>query len=387
MKVSCIEMEKEMKMQKNWFCLPLILMIALMGFPGCSSDSGSGGDGDSGTDGDGAVGENPAPTTSVCVYVCGTSIDSAGLEVPSLWKNGERSSLSRASNAKSGSANSLLLSGGSVYVAGATRDGTSGNPIPCYWESGARSDLTSSDPNGETCTDLTIADGHLYLSFARGSGGSGCFIDGTERVFNSFYTNEAGLGIAVSNGTVYVAGYNNGGTYYHIYPVYYSWDGTTVNTISKSEGHGSDILAAGTDIYFSGDLADIPTYWKNDAAAALLLPDGAVTGHTTTLAYAGSTLYVSGYTIDASGIETPCYWTVAADGTAACVQLSVLDTARNGRAQGIFAYQGVVYACGYTKDATSISVPCYWKAGSRVDLARLASDKDGTASSIAVTTE
>jgi hypothetical protein len=358
-------------MKKATDFLPLALLIALFGFAGCSPDPGG----------------DDAP--ALAVYVCGDAASADGTSVPSLWRNGARSDLSRLSVARDGYATSLIASGGSVYAAGATCDGTSGIRAPCYWKDGARVDLPNSDPNGATCTDIAAADGHLYLSFGRGSGGTGFYRDGIEKILNSG-TNEAGLGIAVADGEVFVAAYSNNGTYYHIYPICYSWDGTTQvssGPASGAEGTAADVLVANGSVYVAATQGNLPYYWKDFADTALPLPEDAVAGSTTALTHDGSTLYVAGYTADSGGVETPCYWSVDADGDASCVQLPVLDATKNGRAQGIYVYAGVVYACGHTTDASSLSLPCYWAGQERSDLARISVDEDGDAKSIFVTVE
>jgi len=230
-----------------------------------------------------------------------------------------------------GKANSIFVSGGTVYTAGHYDNGTL--QVPCYWTDTTKTDLDSAGVGGEA---------------------------------NSIF---------VSGSTVYTAGYYYG-KYYHV-PCY--WTGTTKTDLDSAGGGGeaNGIFVSGGTVYTAGyynsypkgpcNIADqqVACYWTGKTRTDL---DSACSSYAAanSVYVSGNTVYTAGwyYVTGLSGYNywqtVPSYWT----GTTK----TNLDSI-NGEAKSIYVSGSTVYTAGDLSDVSvGGQVACYWKGTTRTVL-------------------
>jgi hypothetical protein len=142
-----------------------------------------------------------------------------------------------------GKANSIFVSGGTVYTAGYYNSYPKGpcniadQQVACYWTGKTRTDLDSA------CSSYAAA--------------------------NSVY---------VSGNTVYTAGWYyvtglSGYNYWQTVPSY--WTGTTKTNLDSINGEAKSIYVSGSTVYTAGDLSDVSVggqvacYWKGTTRTVL----------------------------------------------------------------------------------------------------------------------
>jgi uncharacterized repeat protein (TIGR02543 family) len=136
------------------------------------------------------------------VYIAGT--DSSGAACYWLSDGTEDESTPKAvetalTTGTADSANSIVVSGGHLYIAG-TAAGAA-----CCWVDGTQNSLTG----GTAANSITVANGHVYVAGTDGTNAL-CWIDGVKSILPSG-TNATSITVT-SNGTVFIAGTNNGTT-------------------------------------------------------------------------------------------------------------------------------------------------------------------------------
>ena len=191
--------------------------------------------------------------------MCGENRNSAK---PCYWVNGILTNI--AATAQYAWTYGICVSNGDVYVVGG--DGSSD---PCYWKNGVKNSLTRVYNN--TTGSGTYQEAETRAIFVKGTD---VYVAGRKRYpgswracywknntpfdFTTDGTKDAWAnGIAVHNGKVYAAGYDEvdrGACY---------WENECKITLEGSYGHAYDIAVAGNNVYVVGDYVNIN--WKNVA--------------------------------------------------------------------------------------------------------------------------
>jgi hypothetical protein len=376
----------------------MVAVIALcFGFVGC--DDGNGG---------------PEEIDKTVVYIAGS--DSGAC----YWKNGVRIGLSVPEGTTSSSADAITISDGSIYITGEYQLGTYGNSdykrLLCYWKDGVLTDLSL--PEGysfPTARAITVSQGSVYIagdySLGTPTQPYACYWkDGVRTDFevgtNAYGTNT----IAIAEGSVYVVIYM-GDTNKRTTASYWK-DGTRID-LPVPEGatmlNAYGIAVSDGSIYVTGeyqlgtygnsDFKELKCYWKDGVRTDLPFPEEAIPGYNEAGAIAtlGGATYVAGsyatsarYSDELSlPVITPCYWK---DGVRTDLPIPTGTGGLYADVRAIAASANSVYITGFYRDlskfdgtaASLIQKACYWKDGKRIDLPVI---ERASASDIAVVVE
>jgi len=179
--------------------------------------------------------------------------------------------------------------------------------------------------------------------------------------------------IAISDGTVYAAGYLDGSSA-STYPVPTLWIGNAKKQfavdVKGNDNVANSIAVSGRDIYLSGtynasDSTVQACYWSVDSSGSyqrhqLPVPTGA-SGHAEGIVVAANAVYVSGYYCDAKNVNHPVYWK-----NGECVPLSEMNSSAGGWTYGIgLSSSGGVIVSGTVETTAGQSKPALWNNGER----------------------
>jgi len=205
------------------------------------------------------------------VYVAGYQSNPAAGHAEALyWKNG-------TANVLSGGllANAIVISGSDVYVAGQTTDG-----IAAYWKNGTVTTL----PEGSTARAITVSGSDVYVAGMSAQGSVIYWKNGTatQLFYGPASTTAAWVaGIAVSDGSVYIAGAMPDGDTGAVPTL---WTNNTAQTLpvpsnlssNPSNNEATGVAIFGADVYTAGEVNNNPAqqwnsfYWKNGATPVQL---------------------------------------------------------------------------------------------------------------------
>ncbi len=257
------------------------------------------------------------------VFTAGFTTNNNGITVPCYWINREREDLQVLDPTKDGGARAIYIAKNALYTAGYTRDNND-VAVPCYWRNGTLVPLAVSDPTrGGVATDIYLVENDIYVS-----------------------------------------GYT-----------IVQYDVNDDGTIDPEEG-----LVA-------------PCYWKNGIRTDLSLYVQSYNSFTTAIGVKDDIIYTAGYG-DILNLEIepgvfidienfPSYW----ENNTINVLPILLSDAPEGRAYDIDVTENAIYISGYSIDDTGVSVPCYWENGVRTDLPTISFELDGKAFGIYVAEE
>lgn len=265
-------------------------------------------------------------------YVTGRYFATDGWARACYWVDGSVTKLEvpdRASAAEPDYSKSILVSGGSIYIAGFYHNNY--RFVPCYWTDGVLTTLTLPAGASDGATEsIAVSDEKIYAAgyHANSSGTAtpgywlnGTFVQLPLPAGATFRSNEA-MGIAVSGNNIYVMGT------YQLNSQYYPCIWT--------DGIRSELAPAGAAALGA-------------VGQSMIVSDGKV--------------YVSGYSIPENrNYRKGCYWV---DG--ACTELNAPDGAWS-EAASIGVIGGKVYVGGEHYADVSEKHPCYWVDGVRTDL-------------------
>jgi hypothetical protein len=254
-----------------------------------------------------------------------------------------------------------------VYISGSYLDGVTVKA--CYWVDGERVDL----PEGEIAIGIAVENGIVYAAGGRANYTNPCYwVNGVKSmlrdVSNQYETSATGF--AVTDGKVYVTGYETQGSgSYRSYTSYVWIDGVRTrlgNSDSPVQTVRGITIIDGTACFLY--VSSYTFYGQSqDLRFTNTVPD------TTGITVAGGRIYVSGYYRVSSGdnaIYTACYWV---DGTRVDLTQSRTSIVTVGiGTTGIAVANDTVYVSGWYRQGESENDPtiaCYWANGTRIDLA------------------
>lgn len=330
------------------------------------------------------------------VYVAGFALadEQKGMNVPVYWKDGQIFELSRLDPNCSGYAHSIVADSHHVYVAGDTLqcfgDGSNQIATAAYWKDGSRVDLAKPAGHGNDASvanQIAVSHGSVYVAgFVTGDNGFSVPVywkDG--QIINLEMPDGARGGaahnIAVNGADIYVTGVV---LFDDFYPLL--WKNGTAQILPRPyEFRGMDvpypIAFSGTDVYVFGTVHHIPSPdwdtnpriagWKNGEFVPLFPLESSDAA----LAYDGAIkdgadfragIYFEGL------LYTPALWV-----NGARQRLPMPDENLFGMARDLFIESGEVYVAGanFVEDPGNpgqvLEKPCYWSDGGRVDLPTL----------------
>lgn len=273
----------------------------------------------------------------------------------------------------------MAVSGGRTYVTGGYFATSNGATRACYWVDGAVTKLEAPHAN-DTDTDHTesilVSGGSIYIAgyyFYNGIRVPCYWADGTltTLALPAGASDGVAKSIAVSDGKIYAAGHhaNSSGT---VTPGYWL-DGSFVPLSLPTgaefrSGETMRIAVSGNKVYVMGtyrlNSRYYPCVWT-DGTRTELAPSGSVAlgAVAQSMTVAGGKVYVSGYSIPGNkNYRKGCYWV---DG--ACTDLNAPDGAWS-EAASIGVVDGKVYVGGEHYGSSGDRRPCYWLDGVRTDL-------------------
>jgi LruC domain-containing protein len=301
-------------------------------------------------------------------YVVEAQVDIAGYyagessDVATYWSinNGPGGDLSTAGDSRG---LAIAVYGKDVYIAGYYAN-NAGFMSAGYWKNGELVPVAS-DETGKVLARATAihADaGGVYVAGTTITGSARrAFVwrDGSATELMPGKTSEA-LGIEVSAGKVYVAGYYNNGT--NDVACYWVNDAAgLVELYTDGYSRANAIVSDGTHVYAAG-------YYVSGGLNACTWTDGAATrtelgaGNATAITLADGVVYAAGNASNGTnnaavtwkdGVRTELYSSTVSGETAAAASICV--------------YLGDVYVSGYSPEA-GVSAACYWKNGTRTVL-------------------
>ena len=326
------------------------------------------------------------------VYAAGSSLV-AEVNIPVYWKDDAVIELSRIDSTCNGYANSIVVEGQDIHIAGTTfvcsADGTRKTPVAAYWKNGDRTDLErpAAHPQGASeAQQVIVANGSVYIAgYVTGDNGPlpVYWQDGRIVYLRSIPyggTKARASNICVKGDDVYVSG---AALFDTAYPVY--WKNDTAFMLPLPAGFSGTsvplpIAVVNGDVYVFGhlhrqrtpanwDISPRPVYWKNGDLVSLYPLTGKA-GYS----YGGTVYngvpYSAGAYVESS-LYLPSVW---ADQTRQ--EFPMIDAGLYGMAHDVFVSAAGVFVAGWTYRSTDpadpeallSAVPCYWFNGKRVDL-------------------
>lgn len=257
------------------------------------------------------------------VYTAGSISDKYDNASAYYWKNSSRITLvngNLGAYSGYGVANSIAVDdGGNVYVAGYKADYALLTPYATYWKNGTSPIVLTKESEGVgVAYGITIYNGVPYTCGRAGYfakywvGGYGGYAYSLTNGNNAAQATS----IAVSNSTVYTAGYEE-------------------NSAGKK----------------------VARYWKN--LTSYSLTDGTRDAEANSIFVDGNDVYVAGYEINSEGIAVAKYWK---NGT----EITLGNGSQGSIAWSITVIDGNVFVGGQQYSGISIKVDAvYWKNGGR----------------------
>ncbi|MEE9913272.1 MAG: hypothetical protein K4571_16305 [Deltaproteobacteria bacterium] len=338
------------------------------------------------------------PSDGVHIYAVGSAVVN-DIHVPVYWQDGRIVELSRPDAACPGYANSIVVAGKDIHIAGTTFVCGAGDPaetpVAAYWKNGIRTDLerpAAHTGDASEAQQLIIAGGKVYIAgYVTGDAGPVpvYWEDGQLVYLNEIPyggTRARASNIFVDGRDIYVSG---AALFDTAYPVY--WKNGEATTLPLPGGYSGTsvplpIRVANGDIYVFGhlhhlrtpsdwDTSERPVYWKNGELVPLFpLDNGA--GYS----YGGTVFngvpYSAGAYVEGV-LYTPAFWS---DHTK--VSLPMIDPELYGMAHDVLVNAIGAFVAGWSyrsmnpadPEALLVAVPCYWIAGVRVDLPALTTE-------------
>jgi hypothetical protein len=301
------------------------------------------------------------------VYVAGFELNSSGVKVAKVWKNGVETVLSDGSHGAY--ASSVAVSGNDVYVAGVEYNGKV--DVAKVWKNGSPTSLTDGTLEA-SAKQITVSGTDVYVAGGQfGFDAKSNLINVAGYWKNGIFTALVTAGshgengaqitsIVVQGSDVYVAGTQSrmtmtGPSTAVVMPVAMYWKNglPVVLTDGLHYAQVSSIALAGTDVYVAGGNCvtldpdcQNATCWKNGVQTVLSTAQPSVASG---IAVSGTNVYESGNQSVTGGILAE-YWT---NGKPATLYQSPVAASN-----GIVALGSDVYVVG-----AQLGGACYWKNG------------------------
>lgn len=303
-----------------------------------------------------------AAVTDYEVYVSGSYEDEQYQRTACYWKNGVRTLLLVPDGTTRSDCQSVAISNGVVYMAGDIGD------LGCYWKDGKLVDL--SDQELATAKSIAIDNDKVHLC-----GSDYYWTDNNKVDAPTGANNQAsfiGNAIAVSNGSVFIAGDTDVYIVGRRIKQAASWNGTTSGSEAfsipgTSKYYSATCAFASNGSFYAGgyyitDEATFPCYWKDKVCTTLETPQGMTESTVGGICVVGSTIYVAG-TCGNEDSTIACYWE-----NDIRKELELPSGVYNVEVKGITVAGGRICVAGQYQDETDRPRACYWINGKRTDI-------------------
>jgi len=248
------------------------------------------------------------------VFVSGSTVYAAGYyfngttNVACYWTGTTKTDLpGDGTGVNQASASSIFVSGGTVYTAGFYNNGTTS--IACYWTGTSKQDLPGT--GGANANSIFVSGGTIYTAgvYDADTTSIACYWTGTSKQDLPGTGGANANSIYFSGGTIYTAGQYNTAYNTATTSTAYYWTGTTKQDLPGSGGaNASSLFVSGGTIYTAGQYnaatASIASYWTGTVKTDL--PGAGA--NASSIYVSGGTVYTAGY-YASSGTTVACYWT------------------------------------------------------------------------------
>lgn len=317
----------------------------------------------------------PNPGSEPTVYTAGYYYSSAeGHIVPCYWTGTTRTDLPLPTGADYARAESIFVYGGVVYAAGYGMIGTRG--VPCYWDASGCHELANDLTNDSRAGSIWVDNGTVYTAGYRFSGGLmlPCYWKGvTKTDLPITATSGQARSICVDAGVVYVAGDDE------LTPraaCFWTDDGSgAVQTLLPADGvnmaEGHAIAVSGGTVYVAGRFDPEGTtppkacYWVG-SATHVPLPGFGTEDYSAAVAIhvSDGTVYTAG-SAETGATLSSCLWVGTTWAGLVAPDSSSIT------AYGIDVVQGIPYIAGTWYDvAADQYIPCYWTGSATTGITR-----------------
>ncbi|MEI6093268.1 MAG: hypothetical protein WCQ47_06255, partial [bacterium] len=229
------------------------------------------------------------------------------------WINGSKTVL--APIGSNSDAPSIFVKGSDIYSAGSYQP-TSTTYQPAYWLNGSKTDLSLGGVahSYAAAVRVSASGSDVYVTGDyTNSGNYGVAVYWKNGVMTTLSapsgaSDTSGIGLAVSGGISYIAGY------YYLNSIKNAcyWKNGSITTLSPTNSSAKSIFISGTDVYVSGSYTsngkEIACYWRNGVKTDLPVPSTAQSSYTTSIFVHCSGVYISGVYKNSSGKNVAVFW-------------------------------------------------------------------------------
>jgi hypothetical protein len=309
----------------------------------------------------------------VHVYVAGYEFKDGNV-FAKYWKDGKPVPLREGSN--KGRVESIIVSGGDVYMAGYEDIVANTKAVAKYWKNG-RSVALSDSLNANYASSIAVSGSDVYVSGSQSTGTTSSSLtiakywkNGIPVILSDGLHSAGASSIAVSSSDVYVAGSESTGKKdrdgFDLVVAKYWKNGASVILSQPAIFTGAQsIVVAGNDIYVSGNVYTAATYWKN--GTSFTLSNNSIGASGSSIAVSGTDVYVAGFENNGTRVLNAKYWK---NGTA----VNITNGPYPAIANSIAVSGNDVYVAGYEGIGVNqsylngLGIAKYWKNGSPVAL-------------------
>jgi len=231
------------------------------------------------------------------------------------------------------------VAGTGVYITGSYKH--NGQDMACYWKDGVRTNLSFSAGKSVTLTYSDFITTAITVS------------EGSIHIAGNHYTADM---IEVEEGSYYMINERLSAFYWKDGVITYLPAEETVETIASAIAVSDGSVYIAGYYYYDNNNSYIACYWKD--GVKIDLPSGTDGASALAIAISEESVYIAGME---GFMKKACYWK---DGVK--IDLPVESVAATAR--GIAVSDGSVYVAGYYNHNNSYTTACYWKDGVKIDL-------------------
>lgn len=294
------------------------------------------------------------------IYVSGYEYIS-GSSTATYWENGNPVRLAYGEVAKS-----IFVSATDVYTAGSKNDKYP-NPSAYYWKNSSSTTLVNGDLSAYssygTANSIAVDGGNVYVAGYKADDGVSSpyatyWKNGVSPIILTKASEGTGIayGITVYNGTPYTCGrVGNFAKYWVGGYGGYAYSLTNGNTAAQA----SSITVVNSTVYTAGYEDNsagkrVAKYWRNTIAYPLT--DGARDAQATSIFVDGNDIYVAGQELNSTGISVAKYWKNGAE-------VILGNGLQNSYAWAITVIDGKAFVGGEQRGAGVREDAVFWKNG------------------------
>ncbi|RYE13968.1 MAG: hypothetical protein EOP51_28920, partial [Sphingobacteriales bacterium] len=231
------------------------------------------------------------------VYLIGTTWSEADKKYNAFaWKDGNLAFLN--SSDEVGSAMSIAVQGGDIFVGGYIKKPSNESQVATYWKNGIPTTIEADQEFGSSVQNIAVSGNDVY-AVGWVNGAAKYWKNGISHLLQSPSMRNTAKAVAVKGDDLYIGGYYTDPDTKKSVPAYWKND-VLVNLPAPAGHHGmvNDIAIKGNDIYAVGYTLEVDgknevaTYWKNGKRVAL--SDDSRSSSISCITISGDDIYMAG---------------------------------------------------------------------------------------------